>query len=507
MKRMTAILLLLCMLIACVPTPEHEFVVNKGDDVVEQKLSATPVPAQPTEDEVHADTGSNQDAPKKEEPTAAALAPQTFPERWDEDTEKISDHLTIAVHADVVQRADGLYPVWRTRGREISSEEASKLATALLKKPTEVFTQEPTKDDIKREMERYLEEANAKLAWQAAGKPDDGVDRDETEITQEEVDAQLKAYMEEIEKAPEKLETTPVSDYSGLKLNRTSSFALADGGKASVTWRKEFVAVSKGCSNFGYNYYRSYYEEEKYFGEPNAKLWKDVTMDRAEAEKILKTEMERLGFTDFVIKSAIESNLLDYTGGRHHYVTGGWTFKLIRNYGGYPLTNVPYAAVSYMSETDIQSLLQDGGEAGYLMNKPIRDEDIEVLIDENGIQYFSYSSPKDVLELVNESVELLPFEDVKRIAKNAVSVSFPFEEWGDRQTDLEIYKLLLTTFTLHVKNSDDYYEMPCWIVFFDGEYATEREIRERERNDENLQHDVVVINAVDGSIIHDDYGY
>ena len=498
MRRMIAVLLLLCLLTACVPTPEHEFVVNKADDVVEQKLNATPVPANVPEDTVAESTNPIEPASEQTQPTAAALAPQTFPERWDEDAEKFSDHVTVAAHADVVQKADGLYPVWRTRGREISAEEAAKLVSALLPKPTEVFTQEPTKDDIKREMKRYLEEANAKLAWQAAGKPDDGVDRDETELTQEEVDAQLKEYAEQIEKAPEMLETTPASDYSDLKLNRTSGFTLSDGGKASVTWRKEFVAVSKGCSNFGYNYYRYYYEEEKRFDEPNAKVWKDVKMDKAEAEKILKTEMERLGFTDFAVKRTVESNLLDSTGGKHHYVTGGWTFWLVRDYGGYPSVSVPYAPVTYVKV---------GDDSNYLMNKPIRDEEIEVLIDENGIQYFGYSSPKDIVELVNESVELLSFDEVKRIAKNAVSVSFPFEEWGERQIDLEIYEMLLTTFTLHVKNSDDYYEMPCWVVFFDGMHFMEPEIRERERNDEDLQHDVIILNAVDGSVIHNDYGY
>ena len=497
MKRIIAILLMLCMLAACVPTPDHEFVVSKSDDVVEQKLSATPVPANVPEDTVSQNADPNELKTEQTQQTAV-LAPQTFPDRWDEDAEKYSDHLSIAVHADIVQRADGLYPVYRTRGMEIDAEKATTLVSALLPKPTEVYTQEPTKDDIKLEMEQYLEEADAKLAWQAAGKPDDGVDRDETELTQEEVDAQLKEYAEQIEKAPEKLETTPVSDYSGLKLNCTSGFTLAGGGKASVSWRKEFVVVSKGCSNFGYNYYRYYYEEDKRFEEPNAKLWKDVTMDRAEAEKILRAEMERLGFTEFAVRSAVESNLLDYAGGKHHYVTGGWTFKLMRDYGGYPSVSVPYAPVSYMKE---------GDNSNYIANKPIRDEEIEVLIDENGIQYFSYSSPKVVLELMNESVELLSFDEVKRIAKNAVSVSFPFEEWGDRQTDLEIYEMLLTTYTLHIKNSDDYYEMPCWVVFFDGEYATQMDIRERERQNEDLQHDVVIINAVDGSIIHPDWGY
>ena len=40
MKRILP-LLLLCLLLACVPTPEQEFVVNKGDSIAEQKINET----------------------------------------------------------------------------------------------------------------------------------------------------------------------------------------------------------------------------------------------------------------------------------------------------------------------------------------------------------------------------------------------------------------------------------------------------------------------------------
>ena len=38
MKRIIAIMLMLCMLTACLPTPGTEFVVNKGDKTLEEKL-------------------------------------------------------------------------------------------------------------------------------------------------------------------------------------------------------------------------------------------------------------------------------------------------------------------------------------------------------------------------------------------------------------------------------------------------------------------------------------
>ena len=48
-----------------------------------------------------------------------------------------------------------------------------------------------------------------------------------------------------------------------------------------------------------------------------------------------------------------------------------------------------------------------------------------ILIDENGVQYFGYSSPKETVKLVNESVELLPFDEVQRIAKTRCRCASP----------------------------------------------------------------------------------
>ena len=41
MKRIALIILTMLLLAACVPTPEQEFVVNKGDSIAEQKINET----------------------------------------------------------------------------------------------------------------------------------------------------------------------------------------------------------------------------------------------------------------------------------------------------------------------------------------------------------------------------------------------------------------------------------------------------------------------------------
>ena len=118
MKRMIVILLVLSMLIACVPTPEHEFIVNKGDSTVEDKINAVPKPAEDTVQ--HQGAVSENPVPPIEAPTQ----PQVFPDRWDEDTVQINDRVSISVHADVIQKADGLYPVYRTKDVLMSEERA-----------------------------------------------------------------------------------------------------------------------------------------------------------------------------------------------------------------------------------------------------------------------------------------------------------------------------------------------------------------------------------------------
>ena len=123
-----ALLLLACLfLVACLPTPDPEYVVNKADNIVEQKVGAN---------------GTADSA-------AAKDAAQRFPDRWDEDTYKVNDWLSIGFKAEVVQKADGLYPVFRTRKDVITSEEMTTWATAVLPAPVSVQTLIMTKEDRK----------------------------------------------------------------------------------------------------------------------------------------------------------------------------------------------------------------------------------------------------------------------------------------------------------------------------------------------------------------------
>lgn len=497
MKRIWMLLLAALLILGCQPTPEKEFIVNKGDNTIEEKLNATPKPV--SEDEIGLS-----------DPTEDGNG-QQFPARWDAEPIEVRNGLTIAAHADVVTKADGRYPVYKSRAAGMPKERAAELAEKILGKPVGEGKYEMTKEDWKRALEQYLAEVDAWEEWVAAGKPDDGIDRDEAGHSPEEVERRTNDYMEHLRNAPDETTGKAVSDYSGLTKQEAKIYTYADGSKAYIFLFSNFVTISK-TAGIPSLYTAAWHEQEVEWDEPHAKTWKPASVTREQAEAMLLKEMEKLDLGDYTVKWATEANLQESLTENDlpTYVSSGWSFTLVRNPGGYPLPKVVFRP----SED-----LNYGTGDDYVVNRPICEESITAYVSENGLEYFWFLAPKEITGIANPDVELLPFEEIRDRAIKSLSACFPFERYlvnKMTRVDLTIYTMLLTTFTVYAKDSSDYYEMPCWIVFFDGEnasyypHASEEELQkilERDRNNVDLTHEVLVLNAVDGSIIHEDSGY
>ena len=515
MKRtiLFCLMFLLVTSMACLPTPEQEYVVSKADNVLEQKLNAAP---KPMEDTVFAQTeekpGQAQSIPEK---TAAPVQTQFFPERWDEDAEQIREYVTLAIHADVEAKPDGLYPVYKTRSVSFTEAQVIALAEKLLGRPKErELVNTLTKSEWGEYLKAYLDEVAAWEAWVQAGKPKDGVDRDETGYSPEDVERETAWYMEQIRNAPDKLDKTSVSDYSGYHLGDCARYTLEDGSAALVStasFGKEqpynVLSISKGCKNAANLYKQSQYEGDRQIKESltqkAVRAWVQPTLERADAEAIVYREIERLGLSGFSIAYGQPTNLYDSTETDVKRVASGWSFTLRRDYDGYPLVD----RFNYESS----SHLEFGDGDGYLYNKPIDKESVTVFVDETGLWYFGYGSPKEIVGKQTANVELLPFEEIVRIVKNTLNVCYPsyrFQGGDNRSFDLEVYRMVLTPYTLRIRDAEDYYEVPCWVVFFDGWHQTaSAEQREANRDDPNLTAETIVINAVDGTVVHQRAGY
>jgi len=469
MKRVTFLFLLLLLLLsACQPTPEVEFVVNKGDDVVGQRLA--------------------------EAETTPSI--QTFPDRWDEGPLKVNDRLTLTFQAEVVQKGDGTYPVYRTRSVTWTRDQVVALLNRLLPPPTARMPLGDTKEDWARSYQEWLDDLAEQQARVAAGQPQDGVDRDGTMMSAEEIDRISKEYQRLIQEAPDELESTPVSDFSGLPLNEgTSIYALSDGTKASVDAHvsADFtdIRVCKDCSGSGYIYYQYTHERERELGE--VKPFLTVKLPQAQAEQTLQAELERLGLQDFTVARCAPANLCVMGRGEEtRPLAAGWGFQLRRSNGGYPLSGV-----SFM---DSRSLAY-GEEDTFAVNRPIPDEMIEAFIDESGLRALTIRNPREVVALESENVELLPMDQVRLRIRNALVAGIGASKM-DQAIPCTIYRLLLTTCPVRVKDSDDFYEMPCWVVFF-----TWNDAQTAQRDNPQIMQEALILNAVDGSIVHAEYGY
>ena len=107
MKRVL-ILLLLLFLLACVPTPDHEAVVNKSDNAMQQALTA----------------------PKSDVNRYEA------PAHWDETIEM--KNLAIRFDADIELPDGDVYPVQTIRRHEFTPEDAMNLLNACFTGPFEL---------------------------------------------------------------------------------------------------------------------------------------------------------------------------------------------------------------------------------------------------------------------------------------------------------------------------------------------------------------------------------
>ncbi|MBQ1520735.1 MAG: hypothetical protein IIZ56_04580, partial [Clostridia bacterium] len=86
---------------------------------------------------------------------------------------------------------------------------------------------------------------------------------------------------------------------------------------------------------------------------------------------------------------------------------------------------------------------------------------------------------------------------------------FPYDAKGLKANGdfvVNVYRMLLTTCTVSIKDKVGRYEMPCWIVFYDCDiYGHGNYDPNNHRNNPTEICDVLVINAVDGSIIHNNF--
>ena len=484
MKR--ALILVLLLLAACQPTPEEEFVVSKKEGPLGQTNTAQSITVLGPED-------------REGELPAVAASAISFPDRWEEVQEVRG--ATITWRADVVTRADGVYPLYRVRDEPVDSHWKERVLSAILPAPTAMEPNSMTRADWTQKFQEYLDQMEHQRDWIEQGFPEwDDVDEGMTDLkTLDETLQQTgKSFQDHIANAPETNEITPVSDYGAVPEGELL-FTLSTGERAFVLTGDTGLAMTRWSAGLT-EYSESEHLERVPLMGPFDEKWQEVKMSREDAEAALQALLNKLGLEDFAAARSYKVNLM---AGEHDRpasvscVAAGWSFQLVRSFGGCPVESRVFL--------DDRWIRHDGaGE----YSAPFFQESLQVILNEDGVWRFSWWNPKEVMGLEKGAAELLPFDQAQQRIKNAFSACLDVDTMREEffqgePPKLQVWRVMLTPFVVRLPNSQESLALPCYLVFFDFN----EDWRPMTWALPDAQFNVLIVSALDGSIIDPARGY
>lgn len=471
---------MLFLLAGCQPTPEAEFVVSKQDG---------PLGAGPTVQSVTVPAAQ----------TVDSLAPVVFPARWEE-VQQVRG-ATVTWRADVVTKADGTYSLYRLRDQAVDSAWRRSVLSAILPPPVTMENSGMTRADWTRQFQDYVERMEHQRDWIEQGFPDwDDVDEGLTDLgaLDEELQRAASSYQAHITNAPEKNETVSVSTYGSVPEGQLV-FTLTTGEQVFVQAAGNGLAMTRYPTQFLTEHSEARHEERIPIMGPFDEKWQEVKMPQAEAEAALQTLLETLGLTDFAAARTYKVNLM---AGEHDKpssvfcVAAGWSFQLVRSFGGCPVESNVYL--------DDRWIRHEGAGA---YSAPFFQESLHVILNEDGVWYFSWWDPKEVLGQEG-TAELLPFDQAQGRIKNAFSACLDVDKLGQevfqgKPPKLQVWRVMLTPYVVRLPDSEDALALPCYLVFFDFDQDWRAETWRKP----DASFHVLIVSALDGSIIDPFAGY
>lgn len=460
MKQLLITLLSLALLLACVPTPEEEFVKNKSDGTLEELIHEQTSPSAT----IPAETG-------EVNPLYAQLgAPERFTMEPETRTVPFSN-LTISADAVVVLPNVSAIPVYEASGKTIPDERLEAIAAALF-----------------GDAERYAGE-DGTLRW----KLEDGIRTDQKRIEaiqsnpEEHWEGEEEQWREDMQYLAEQLADAP-EDYRC----EPWSGSFSDGvmvrfaDKRYIKMRSFPNRLSAGSNDRKSAVLGIYYEKPDV--EPCA--------ESEAAKTIAEDFMRRSGLSEEYVLERVQavSPVEDGTGSSK--VISGYEFSYVPAYDG--VKAQPYWTTSG-SDTARQKAAEKGLTELLEFDEYVGPENIVLTVEDGRIRFLEWSNYVARGECVNTNVRLLPFSEIEKAFKNAIFTGYFTDEGVDRT--LIITRVELNLMRMKRKDvKDAYYIVPVWD--FLG-YSPDWGVSEPAR----LTQAYVTINAVDGTRVNRTNGY
>jgi hypothetical protein len=471
MKKVLLIILIftVCLLIACQPTPDKSPVVGKNDGKFEEKILQT--------------QGASQSF--------------TYPDNWKQDFQNDEGKVTIQIDAELEVPDVSAYPVVNAAPASFTNDDIKRMVDYF-------FAGKPAYDEtgehIKSELDKFILQDKADLVTlEQSGK----VHYTAKVFTPEEIPDERNMILEMIKQkegfyssVPDNVERNP-SKVELIKRNdvyKTCSVVDTPSGEYSLIFQASMSSDKTEDSILFFKYYCSSYDE---FSDISNGPAEGMNMSLEDAENMAKKICADIGMGEVMITGKYIAN---YVGLDEEFIGIDNSPQCYVFYFCKPIEGIP---VTYFFDYEGTAAFGPDGDPSYVY--PWAAEEIEVMVNNNGIVSFQWDNPSTISDTVNQNVAILPWEDIKERAVQQFRIKNIGQYIsGADQEKLSVKIDNITLGMMHIAKKDNQNEfmyIPVWDFFGKHIYGSDSySLSER-------AYSILTVNAIDGSIIDRGLGY
>lgn len=427
--------ILLCVLmaglLACQPTPEEEIVINRGDGVMEEKIFGDTAPSQQIEKRTH----------------------------WTESL-SLGAGLTLEIDCPVEWGEEDVYPVNQYMPAPFTAEKIVQLSHLFFGEITGLREQEVSYEELVNELLRL-----EKGMYEGLDEEGNPIWTPYSGEEKEEKAAEIRAQMAQVPAAdtfiPFTADTLPLQKVGHTHLTLQQQDGTLGYGDVFLEEGHWSLYLSKEDGGI-----LSY--ENNNDGTP--------ALSQEEAQSRAEAFLTSVGAEHMGLASVVKGKF----GAYGEVCSEGWL-----------LTYVPVLA-----GTRSVSLLGYGRHEGFQDSfteeyaSRLESEELILYVTEKGVEYMRWSNPYTLLEVANENVALLSFEEVQDCVRTYMQLGFA---QGVSDVDsIMVQRVVLTSTLVHVREDlETGYRVPVWAIFYLSDL------------DEKMGYpqSVLLINALDGSLV------
>lgn len=403
-------ILLLCVSVACQPTPEEDYVVQRGSEVLSEKLEqGTPIPVE--------QTPAPEEVVSYKEQVDGYKA--SLPSRW---SDRIETSVELTIDAEIVVSNEESFPVYIVEQSQFDLRQVEDVANRFfsgitgIREGSQPLPEEYAAAISSLNARGFVEYAEAMFKEMQEASEGSYTDTDHISLT---------------EKANQRY-TVRFGDGALGKIAISESGIIFDSHFNSIVHLKDMVE-----------------DDGSYEGEGSVSVNPPITQEQA--EEVLTAFLQENGLEGFTVETVSAARHFAFL--TREEINQGWKFTLMRTYGYYAVDTFFTSEGWFRYEDDAYS-------------QPWRREVVSVYISENGVEYFSWQNPMEVTGAASPNVELMDFAQIQENAKKLLTAGLSWMEsdyWKG-----EMNKMVLTVMVQQMEGeTDKAYLMPVWVMFSD----------------------------------------